>query len=207
MSWIEEGPRDGPLLFFLHGWPERGLVWRGQLAHFARLGWRCVAPDMRGYGDSSAPDDLSAYALREVVGDMVELHDALGGAPAVWVGHDWGSPVVFGLAAHHPARVRAVAAVCVPYLPGGFALSELVPLVNREIYPADRYSDGQWGYYRFYETGFDKAVAEFEADVAATVALLFRPSSARVGGRSSPSPTRPSACSSTSGASRPWPRP
>ena len=183
MTLLEEGPADGPLLFFLHGWPERGLVWRAQLAHFGRLGWHCVAPDMRGYGDSDAPSDPSAYVLPEIVADMVELHDSLGGAPAVWVGHDWGSPVVFGLAAHHPARVRAVASTCVPYAPQGFALSSLVPLVNREIYPADRYPDGQWSYYRFYYVDFDKAVADFEADVAATVALLFRPGSPRVVGQ------------------------
>ena len=182
MTVLDEGPRDGPLLMFLHGWPERALVWRAQVAHFARLGWRCVAPDMRGYGDAPAPADPAAYAVPEIVGDMLALHDSLGGAPAVWVGHDWGSPVVFGLAAHHPARVRALASTCVPYLPQGFGLPSLVPLVDRDTYPADRYPDGQWSYYRFYSVDFDRAVAEFEADVAATVALLFRRSSPRPAG-------------------------
>ncbi len=88
-AWVEAGPADGPLMIFVHGWPELGVVWRAQLEHFTRLGVRCVAPDMRGYGGSSAPADPSAYALREIVADMTEPHDALGGAPAVWVGHDW----------------------------------------------------------------------------------------------------------------------
>jgi pimeloyl-ACP methyl ester carboxylesterase len=182
-GWVEAGPPDGPLMIFVHGWPELGIVWRAQLEHFAARGWRCVAPDMRGYGESSVPADPSAYALREIVADMTELHDALGGGPAVWVGHDWGSPVVFSLAAHHPQRCRAVASLCVPYAPEGFALANLLPLVDRDRYPADRYPDGQWSYYRFYALAFDRAAEDFEADVAATVTLLFRPGSPEAAGR------------------------
>ena len=162
-AWLAAGPPDGPLMIFVHGWPELGLVWRSQLAHFARLGWRCVAPDMRGYGGSSVPAEPSAYALREIVADMVELHDAFGGGPAVWVGHDWGSPVVFSLAAHHPARCRAVASLCVPYAAKGFALRNLLPLVDRDRYPAELFPDGQWSYYRWYSTAFDRAAEDFEA--------------------------------------------
>lgn len=112
--WIEAGPQDGPLMIFVHGWPELAISWRGQLDHFAAAGWRCVAPDMRGFGGSSVPTSLNAYALREIVADMVELHDALGAAPAVFVGHDWGSPVVWALASHHPERCRGVVSLCVP---------------------------------------------------------------------------------------------
>ena len=104
----EAGPVDGPLMIFVHGWPEIGLMWRAQLEAFASEGWRCVAPDMRGYGGSSAPAPSEAYALKEIVDDMVELHDHLGARPAIWVGHDLGSPVVGALAAHHAARSRGV---------------------------------------------------------------------------------------------------
>ena len=93
-AWIEAGSQSGPLMIFLHGWPELGLVWRRQIEHFADRGWRCIAPDMRGYGGSSRPDSTAAYSVREFVTDMAELHEALGGAPAVWIGHDWGSAVV-----------------------------------------------------------------------------------------------------------------
>jgi pimeloyl-ACP methyl ester carboxylesterase len=182
-AYLAAGPEDGPLMIFVHGWPERGLVWRAQLEHFAAAGWRCVAPDMRGYGGSSVPDSTDAYALREIVADMVELHDALGGAPAVWVGHDWGSPVVWSLASHHAGRCRAVVSLCVPYVESGFALVNLLPFVDREIYPAAAFPDGQWSYYRSYERGFPRIVADFEADVAATVALLFRSGSPRTVGR------------------------
>jgi pimeloyl-ACP methyl ester carboxylesterase len=182
-AYLEAGPADGPLLIFAHGWPERALVWRAQIDHFAARGWRCVAPDMRGYGGSSVPDAVEAYAVREIVTDMIELHDALGGAPAVWVGHDWGSPVVWSMAAHHAGRCRAVASLCVPYESRGFALANLLPLVDRELYPVDRFPDGQWSYYRFYDTHFDQAVADFEADVPATVRLLSRAGSPAAVGR------------------------
>ncbi len=171
----EAGPIDGPLMIFLHGWPEIGVMWRAQMQAFAAEGWRCVAPDMRGYGGSSAPEAPEAYALREIVQDMVELHDHLERRPAVWVGHDLGSPVAGALAAHHPARSRGVVLVSVPYFPDGFALANLLPLVNRQLYPADQYPDGQWDYYRFYVTHFDQTVSDFNADIPATLAAIYRP--------------------------------
>jgi pimeloyl-ACP methyl ester carboxylesterase len=182
-SYVEAGPSEGPLMVFLHGWPERGLLWRAQLDHFAALGLRCVAPDMRGYGGSSVPARTDAYALREIVADMAELHDALGGEPAVWVGHDWGSPVAWSLAAQEAGRCRAVVSLCVPYVTEGFALPNLIPLVDRELYPVDRFPDGQWSYWRFYRERFDVATRDFEADVAATVALLYRAGTPRAVGR------------------------
>ena len=87
-------------MIFIHGWPELGILWRAQLRHFAAVGWRCVAPGMRGYGGSSVPTSIAAYAVRELLDDMAELHEALGGEPAIWIGHDWGSPVAWGMASH-----------------------------------------------------------------------------------------------------------
>lgn len=188
-SWLAAGPADGPLLLFLHGWPELGLVWRAQLTHFAAAGWRCIAPDLRGYGSSSAPTTAAAYAVRELVADMVELHEALGGAPAVWVGHDWGSPVVWALAAHHAGRCRAVVNLCVPYFARGFALPNLVPLVDRALYPPAQYPVGQWDYLLFYREQFTPAAHDFEADVAATLATLYRAGSPAAVGQPAPSAT------------------
>jgi pimeloyl-ACP methyl ester carboxylesterase len=173
-AYLERGPADGPLMIFVHGWPQLGLAWRPEMEHFAARGWHCVAPDMRGYGGSSAPADPAAYAIPEIVRDMIELHDALGGQPAVWVGHDWGAPVVWALAAQHPDRCRAVANLCVPYLARGFGLATLVPLVDRARYPLETFPDGQWDYFRHYTESFDRAVADFDADIPATLGLLWR---------------------------------
>lgn len=59
-AWIEAGPADRPLMIFIHGWPELGIVWRAQVEHLAAAGWRCIAPGMRGYGGSSAPTTMDA---------------------------------------------------------------------------------------------------------------------------------------------------
>jgi pimeloyl-ACP methyl ester carboxylesterase len=162
-------------MIFLHGWPQIGLMWRAQVEAFASEGWHCVAPDMRGYGGSAAPAATEAYALKEIVADMVELHDHLGARPAIWVGHDWGSPVAGALAAHHANRCRGIVLVSIPYFPKGFGLPGVVPLVDRQLYPADRYPDGQWDYYRFYLTHFDQTVSDMGADIPATLASIYRP--------------------------------
>jgi pimeloyl-ACP methyl ester carboxylesterase len=172
--YYESGPANGSLLIFLHGWPGIGLMWRAQMEAFAVEGWRCIAPDMRGYGSSSAPADFAAYAIQEIAEDMVELHDHLGGQPAIWVGHDLGSPVAGALAAHHSERCRGVVFVSVPYFPEAFALPTLLPLVDPTLYPVAQYPDGQWDYYRFYLTHFDQTVADFNADIPATIAAIYR---------------------------------
>ena len=114
--YLAAGPENGPLVIFLHGWPELSISWRNQLPALAALGFRAIAPDMRGYGRSSVYPQHGDYAQEQIVRDMLELVDAVGREKAVWVGHDWGSPVVWNLASHHPDRCHAVASLCVPLL-------------------------------------------------------------------------------------------
>jgi len=181
------GVEDAPLMIFVHGWPELAISWRHQLPCFADLGFRAVAPDMRGYGRSSVYSRHEDYALEQSVADLIELLDALGGEQAIWVGHDWGSPVVWSLASHHPERCFGVANLCVPYLARGFAPQTLIPLVDRSLYPDAQFPAGQWEYQLFYEESFDKARAAFEANVSNTVKALFRKGSAS-GKASRPAP-------------------
>jgi pimeloyl-ACP methyl ester carboxylesterase len=168
------GPESGPLIIFVHGWPELSHSWRHQLRCFAALGFRCVAPDMRGYGRSSLYPTHADYALAHSVHDMFDLLAHLGRERAIWVGHDWGSPVVWSLASHHPERCQAVANLCVPYIATGFAPASIIPLVNREVYPASSYPAGQWEYQLFYEEHFERARTTFQADIESTVRALFR---------------------------------
>jgi pimeloyl-ACP methyl ester carboxylesterase len=172
--YLASGTEDAPVIVFVHGWPELSISWRHQLPCFAGLGFRAVAPDMRGYGRSSVYSRQEDYALEHSVKDMIELLDALGREKAVWVGHDWGSPVVWSLASHHPDRCFGVANLCVPYFAKGFAPRTLVPYVDRAVYPEAQYPVGQWDYQLFYEESFGKASAAFEADVRSTVKALFR---------------------------------
>jgi len=179
------GAEDAPLIVFVHGWPELSISWRHQLPCFADLGFRAVAPDMRGYGRSSVYARHEDYALQHSATDMIELLDSLGREKAVWVGHDWGSPVVWSLAGHHPERCFGVANLCVPYFAKGFAPETLLPLVDRSVYPEAEYPAGQWDYQLFYEESFDKARAAFEANVPNTVKALFRKGSAGAKGKPS----------------------
>lgn len=168
------GAEDAPLIVFLHGWPELAISWRHQLPVFAALGFRCIAPDMRGYGRSSVYTRHEDYALEHSVADMIELLDSLGRDRAVWVGHDWGSPVVWSIASHHPARCWGVANLCVPYIARGFTLDNLIALVDRTLYPAADFPAGQWEYMAFYQQDFSRACAAFDAHIPATVKALFR---------------------------------
>ena len=168
------GPANGTPLIFLHGWPELSISWRHQLGCFGDLGFRAIAPDMRGYGRSSVYSTHADYALEHSVADMLELLDSLGPDRAVWVGHDWGSPVVWSIASHHPERCYGVANLCVPYLAEGFAPRALIPLVDRNVYPEAEYPVGQWDYQLFYQEHFEIACGQFEANVPNTVKALFR---------------------------------
>ena len=173
------GPETGTPIIFVHGWPELSISWRHQLPCLASLGFRAIAPDMRGYGRSSAPPRHEDYALEHTVADMIELADALKIEKAVWVGHDWGSPVVWGIASHHPERCHGLASLCVPYLPGGLSPDARTPLIDRSVYPEERYPAGQWDYQLFYVENFAKAQA--------TVKVLFRKGTAA--GKGKPSRT------------------
>ena len=186
-SYLACGAEDAPLIVFVHGWPELSISWRHQLPVFAELGFRCIAPDMRGYGRSSVYSRHEDYALEQSVQDMVDLLDSLGRERAVWVGHDWGSPVVWDFASHHPERCHGVANLCVPYIAKGFALENFVPLVDRELYPADKFPAGQWEYMMFYQENFAAAEAALEGSTRDTVKLLFRKGNAA--GRGTPSAT------------------
>jgi pimeloyl-ACP methyl ester carboxylesterase len=157
----------------------------------AALGFRCIAPDMRGYGRSNTYSRHEDFAQELIVEDMLELLASLGRAPghdrAVWIGHDWGSPVVWNMAAHHPDKTVGVASLCVPYLAAGFTLENVVSLVDRKVYPETEFPAGQWDYQFFYEENFDKACKGFESNIRGVVKALFRKGDpARVG---KPAPT------------------
>ncbi len=181
-GYLACGRASGPPIVFVHGWPELSHSWRHQLPCFAALGFRAIAPDLRGYGRSSVYRDHDSYALEHVVADMLELLDHLGHERAVWVGHDWGSPVVWSVASHHPERCHAVASLCVPYFGPGFTPASLLALVDRRVYPEAEYPVGQWDYQLFYLESFDQACRTFDANPRNTVKALFRKGSPKLKG-------------------------
>jgi epoxide hydrolase A/B len=105
----------GPLVLLCHGFPEGWYSWRDQLSALAAAGYHAVAPDMRGYGRTDAPAEISSYTLLDIVGDMIGLVAALGEKQAIIVGHDWGANIAWHAALFRPDVFPAVAALSVPF--------------------------------------------------------------------------------------------
>ncbi len=112
---------DGPMVLFVHGFPESWYSWRNQLPAVAAAGYRAVAIDVRGYGSSEAPEAIEAYRMVHLAGDCVGVVAALGHETAVVVGHDWGSPIAATAARLRPDVFTAVALLSVAYEPRGEA--------------------------------------------------------------------------------------
>lgn len=154
---------QGPLVLFVHGWPECGYSWRHQLAPVAEAGFRAAALDVRGYGGSEKPEPVEAYSMRHMVADLLGAMEALGEREAVLVGHDWGAPIVWTAAALHPERVRGVCGLSVPHLPPA-------PLPPTQLY---RRIHGERFFYQLYFQEEGVAEAELEADVRGALRRIY----------------------------------
>lgn len=114
----EEG--SGPPVLLLHGFPDSSSLWRHQIPALVRAGFRAIAPDLRGFGESSRPEAIEAYAIPTALGDVTGILDALGIGRAHVVGHDWGAALAWFLAAMFPDRVDRLVAMSVGH-PASFA--------------------------------------------------------------------------------------
>lgn len=111
--YADHGPEDGTPVLMLHGFPDSARLWRHQVKVLSDVGYRVIAPDLRGYGRSSKPEDVSAYAMSEMAGDVIGVMDHAGIAEAHVVGHDWGGAIAWYLAIRNPDRVRSLVALSV----------------------------------------------------------------------------------------------
>lgn len=153
----------GPLVLLVHGFPESWYSWRRQLPALAAAGYRVAAIDVRGYGRSSKSGDVDAYRMVELVADNAAVVRALGGGPAVIVGHDWGSAIAANSALLAPELFRAVGLLSVPYAPrGGPRPSEALARMG-----------GEEEVYVSYFQQPGRAEAEIEPDVRGWLAGFF----------------------------------
>jgi pimeloyl-ACP methyl ester carboxylesterase len=129
LSCRAAGEADRPVLLFLHGFPEAAFVWDALLVHFAQAehgGYRCVAPNLRGFERSSAPREVAAYRAKPLVQDLTALIEAFTrdsptpGQLAGLVAHDWGGALAWSVAAQHPGLMRQLAILNAPH-PATFA--------------------------------------------------------------------------------------
>jgi len=95
----------GKPVAFVHGFPEGWFAWRDQMHALAAAGFRAIAPDLRGYGESEKPRGAKHYKASLVAGDVAALIESLGEGPVPVVGHDWGGPITYRLAMDHPELV------------------------------------------------------------------------------------------------------
>ena len=154
---VEAG--EGFPVVLCHGFPELAYSWRHQIPALADAGYHVVAPDQRGYGGSSRPTEVADYDLEHLTDDMVGLLEDLGAPKAVFVGHDWGANVVWGMAQRHPDRVAGVVGMSVPFLPRG-------PMPPTQLM---KMALGDTFFYMLYFQDPAVADANMSADVAHTM--------------------------------------
>jgi len=160
---------EGPLVIFCHGWPESWYSYRYQLPIVAAAGYKAVAYDVRGYGESDKPHEISEYTMKKLTADVVGIADALGYDEAITIGHDWGGPIALNTAALYPDRIRATGTMSVPYMGRG-----PMPLLDlwKEIYK-DKF------FYQLYFQTEGLAEKEFEEDLQRSLRMIYSNSDGR----------------------------
>lgn len=158
------GPDDGPPVVLCHGFPELWYSWRHQLTALGAAGYRALAPDLRGYGQSSRPSgDVARYGSDEITADLCGLLDHYGYDEGVFVGHDWGALAVWELGKLHPGRASAIYNMSVP-----FSMPPSDPPIERlDAIFADRF------FYILYFQQVGPPEAELENDPRAFLRAFF----------------------------------
>ncbi|KAA0711573.1 Bifunctional epoxide hydrolase 2 [Triplophysa tibetana] len=160
LHFVEMG--DGPPVLLCHGFPESWFSWRYQIPALAAAGFRVLAPDMKGYGDSTAPEDIEEYSQEQIMLDLVTFLDKMGIAQVTLLGHDWGGSLVWNMAQYHPERVRAVASLNTPLFPVDPNTNPLEKLKAIPIFD-----------YQLYFQKPGVAEAELEKNLERTFKLMF----------------------------------
>lgn len=169
---LEAGEPSAPLVVLAHGFPELGFSWRHQLPALAEAGYHVLAPDQRGYGQSSKPEPVDAYTVVDLTADIVGLLDDAGADRAVIVGHDFGGVVAWAAPLLHPERFAGVVGVCTPP----------VPRSRVRTTQAFRRIFGDKFFYILYFQEVGPADEELNRDPAISVRKLFASTASSSGG-------------------------
>ncbi|XP_070711845.1 bifunctional epoxide hydrolase 2 [Pempheris klunzingeri] len=158
--YVEMG--SGPPVLLCHGFPESWYSWRYQIPAMAAAGFRVLALDMKGYGESTAPPDIEEYSQEQLCKDLITFMDKMGIPQVTLVGHDWGGILVWTMAQCYPERVRAVASLNTPLFP-----------TDPSVSPADKLKANPIFDYQLYFQKPGVAEAELEKDLERTFKIFF----------------------------------
>ena len=162
LNVFEAGDPANETVLLCHGFPEAAYSWRHQLPALAAAGYHVVAPDQRGYGQSSLPKDVADYGIGKLVGDLTGLLDHFGKDDAVFVGHDWGALIVWDAARLVADRMRAVVGVSVPAVAWPGPPTQLFKMVYGDNF-----------FYMLYFQPVGPAETELEADPRESLRRLY----------------------------------
>jgi pimeloyl-ACP methyl ester carboxylesterase len=119
LHYLDEG--EGAPVLMLHGFPDSSRAWRHQIPALTAAGFRCIVPDLRGFGETDAPEDVAAYAIPEIEKDVLRLLDHLGLEQVQLVAHDWGAALGWYVAGLNPDRFERYATLQVGHGANHFA--------------------------------------------------------------------------------------
>lgn len=163
LSVLEAGDVGAPIVMLVHGFPESAYSWRHQMQPLADAGYHVIAPNNRGYADSSAPkDDVTYYGIQHLTNDLIEIAEQYGQKQVIYVGHDWGSFIVWELGRLRPERAKAIVGVSVPYTQW--------PMPPTELF-TQRFGDRF--FYMLYFQRSNDAEHELEYDVPNTMRRIL----------------------------------
>jgi pimeloyl-ACP methyl ester carboxylesterase len=109
------GPAGAPLVLLLHGYPQSKFAWRHELPALAAAGYRAAAPNQRGYSPGARPAEVRDYAIKHLVGDILQFADKLDADRFHLVGHDWGGALAWVAASWYPERLRSLTVLSRPH--------------------------------------------------------------------------------------------
>ena len=155
---------SGTPILFIHGWPESFYSWRHQIKFFSEKGFKVIAPDIRGYGASDKPKNVSDYSMKKIAADLIGILDHIGDQNAHIVGHDWGGPISWYTSLLYPERILSVSGLSVPH---SFLGNEVKPTkMLKELYKNKFF-------YMLYFQKEGKAEEELEKNIKYSLRTIF----------------------------------
>lgn len=172
MNIVIEG--EGPDVLLVHGFPDDHMVWRQQIPALVQAGYRVIAPDMRGCGESEMAPARRDYHIDFLVGDLVALLDALGIEQVRLVGHDWGAVICWQLCIRHPERVSRYAALSVGH-PTAYARAPLEQKLKGYYILLLQFRGVAEALLRFRNWAVFRRLTQYSAECPHWIAKLARP--------------------------------